>query len=1117
MPLKNLSPGACRMLFENSVDAVLLTVPDGSIVAANPAACTIFQMTEAELCAAGRDRLVDTSDPRFSVYRGELTCRRKDGSTFQGEASSVILDDEGTAFFIIRDLTAQKQADEALRTTLESIGDGFFAVDADWRFVYINATAERLLGIRRDEVLGRSHWEVFPLTLGTRLETEYRRAAAGKVRDWENLYEPWGRWFHHRCFPRQGGGMVVYIRDITERKQREEDLRQTHALLEGITNGTEDMIAAEDGEFRYLFFNEAYRREFKALWGRNLEVGTSMIEALAPWPEEQRKARELWGRALAGESLKVRMDFGPERERRIYDLHFNPVRDSQGRQIGAAHILRNVTEQVRMEQTLAQSEGQARRIIDNTVALVGIMTTDGTLIEANATALRAGGLQREDVVGKKFWECYWWSYDVQVQAQLRAAVAKGARGEIVRYDVVVRTAGDGRMAIDFMLAPARDSAGQITHLIPSALDISERKRAEEALAQSEELVRTIAENSTQALMMMDERGFCTYANPASLTMTGYTAEELCSRPLHDLVHHHYPDGQPYPLDECPLDRALPENFDVRAHRDLFFRKDGTPFPVLCAASPIFKGGRPVATVLEVRDITEAERREATLRESEERFRTTFDQVAVGMAHVDLDGRFLRLNQKLCEIVGYSPEEMQKKTFMEVTFPEDLDQDLALADKLLRGEINHYQIEKRYIRKDGQTVWVNLSGAVQRSADGIPQFYIAVVEDISDRKSIEHELIRAKWASEEASRAKSEFLANMSHEIRTPMTVFMAAIEHLLQLDRNPDRRELLEMADQSAARLRVLIDDILDFSRIEARKVALEEEPFDLGACVHEVVKMFAPQAKGKNLRLEWEIAPEIPERVVGDPNRLSQVLINLIGNAVKFTQEGEIRVCVRPRGDFVEFAVADTGIGFPEEKRDLLFESFTQADSSFTRKFGGAGLGLGIAKGLVNLMGGELSVQGREGQGSVFTFTIPLKSAGRQSGSPCEALSGNAGDILASRILLVEDDPMIRNMIAMMLAQRGWQTETAENGREAVAKWEGGEFDLVLMDVQMPEMNGLEATRTIRQKDSAREKHTWIIGLTAHAQREIRDDCLEAGMDKIVTKPIKVKDLYSAICDCLK
>jgi CheY-like chemotaxis protein len=321
-----------------------------------------------------------------------------------------------------------------------------------------------------------------------------------------------------------------------------------------------------------------------------------------------------------------------------------------------------------------------------------------------------------------------------------------------------------------------------------------------------------------------------------------------------------------------------------------------------------------------------------------------------------------------------------------------------------------------------------------------------------------------------------------------MTIFMAAIEHLLQIDKSPERLKLLEMADKSAQRLRVLIDDILDFSRIEARRIELEEEPFDLRACVLDAVEMFALPARAKNLKLEMDLAPDIPPIVIGDSDRLGQVLINLLANAVKFTHEGEIRICVRTMDGFLAFSVADTGIGIPAAKRDRIFQSFSQVDSSFTRRYGGTGLGLAICKGLVELMGGEISFHSREGEGSVFTFTIPLKATLEERPLPIEASPEESGEkSSAARILLAEDDPMIREMIVMMLVRRGYRTVTAGSGREAVEKWEKGGIDLILMDLQMPEMDGLEATRTIRQREAEGRVRTRIIGLTAHTRREVK------------------------------
>jgi CheY-like chemotaxis protein/nitrogen-specific signal transduction histidine kinase len=393
--------------------------------------------------------------------------------------------------------------------------------------------------------------------------------------------------------------------------------------------------------------------------------------------------------------------------------------------------------------------------------------------------------------------------------------------------------------------------------------------------------------------------------------------------------------------------------------------------------------------------------------------------------------------------------------------------------------------------------------------------LLAMEDITVRKENEA-LQTAKAVAEESSRAKSQFMANMNHEIRTPMMVFLAGIELLLQLDKDPERRKILEMTDQSAQRLRTLLDNILDFSSIEAQGVQIEEKPFDLQACVQNIVQKMGDKARKKNLQLETEISPTIPVRVVGDQGRLGQVLRSLIDNAIKFTEKGEVRVAVRPCGDHVEFSVSDTGEGVQEEKRETIFHRFSQADESFARRHDGAGMGLAISRGLVELMGGgRIGLRGRPGGGSVFCFTLPLKSAvSDRTSLTVDHAETTAVPLSRPFILLAEDEPMIQDMIQTVLTHSGWRSEIAETGREAVQKWKEGDFDLILMDLQMPEMDGLEATRQIRETEEG--KKICILGLTGHTRREIMEECLASGMDKVLTKPVQIKELCAAIDNCL-
>jgi signal transduction histidine kinase/ActR/RegA family two-component response regulator len=434
----------------------------------------------------------------------------------------------------------------------------------------------------------------------------------------------------------------------------------------------------------------------------------------------------------------------------------------------------------------------------------------------------------------------------------------------------------------------------------------------------------------------------------------------------------------------------------------------------------------------------------------------------------------------------------------------------LLEEVLPKEIvfRNFEIQHTFDHIGQRTLLLNA-----RRIDHL-QLILLAMEDITEHKEAAS-LSAAKTAAEEANRAKSEFLANMSHELRTPMTVFLAAIELLLQLDSDPERRELLDMADQSAQRLRNLLEDILDFSRIEAQRVEITGEPFDLRCCVQNTVQKLSAKAQKKNLRLETDIAPDIPAVLVGDPSRIGQVLLQLIDNAIKFTGQGAVRVSVRNSGELLEFTVSDTGIGIPEEKREIIFQRFSQADGSFTRQYGGAGLGLAIVRGLVELMGGKIGVRARPEGGSVFSFTLPLKTApSNWAATGGDRMAASPAPAAIARILLVEDEPLIRDVIQAALSQRGWQTETAGTGREAVQQWQDGDFDLILMDLQMPDMNGLEATREIRA--SAEGRRIYILGFTAHTSREVKVECLAAGMDRVLTKPVQIKELCAAIDSCL-
>jgi len=514
--------------------------------------------------------------------------------------------------------------------------------------------------------------------------------------------------------------------------------------------------------------------------------------------------------------------------------------------------------------------------------------------------------------------------------------------------------------------------------------------------------------------------------------------------------------------------------------------------------------------------------EAELRESAELGKLLLESAPEAIYGIDLEGNCTFSNPACLSLTGYDNSlELLGRNMHKVLHYAKADgspypvEDCWIYRAFTEGIGTHRDDEVMW-RKDGSCFAAEYwSHPLHRHNEVIGA--VVTFMDITRRKQVEEALRAAKAAAEAASQAKSEFLANMSHEIRTPLNGIMGMTDLALDTHPAPELRDYLETIKFSAGALRTVIDDILDFSKIEAQKVELEEIEFVLGECVENVLRTVLPRAEEKAIKLLSEIAPNVPEIVIGDPGRLRQVLLNLVGNALKFTAAGEVGVKVtvdanREGQATLHLTVFDTGIGIAPENLNAIFHPFSQADASTTRRFGGTGLGLTISKRLVEMMGGNIRVESEMGVGSRFHFTARLGIAASRVAAKSDIQASKMLEqrqVLRSlRILLAEDNQVNQKVAIGLLEKRGHHVVLAENGREALDALAQDSFDLVFMDVHMPEMDGVEATMTIREKEKLTGRHQPIIAMTAAAMVSDRDRCLAAGMDGHLSKPLELQKL---------
>ena len=693
------------------------------------------------------------------------------------------------------------------------------------------------------------------------------------------------------------------------------------------------------------------------------------------------------------------------------------------------------------------------------------------------------------------------------------------------------------------LSPLR-MAGQLFSIV-SLRDMTQRQRAEEALHASSERYRLIVQTAAEGIWMTDADGKTTFVNPKMAHMLGYTVQEMLGRPLLDFMDRDSQLLMQRRLASHGSAASQPDQVDFR-----FFRKDQSSLWGLLSSTSIQSdNGEPGGTLAMITDITERRQASIALSNSSQRMASVFGAVTNGLVVQDSHGHILESNAAAERMLAASPAgnslwqaiREDGSAFDQRSHPVHitLSTGEAMRDVLMGVQ-----------QPDGSLSWLSVNTEAIRDEYGKVGMVVASLTDITYHKRSEsalrelnehleervaqrtEQLDQAKQVAEEASLAKGQFLANMSHEIRTPMNGVIGMAYLALKTDLEPRQRDYLEKIRFAGEHLLGIIDDILDISKIEAGKLEIERVNFSFDHVVQTLMTVVAPRAAGKNLELLFEIDPQLPAVLVGDPLRLGQVLINYANNAIKFSEQGSITVKVRKvvadaKHCLVRFEVCDHGIGLSQDEMSKLFQSFQQADTSTTREYGGTGLGLAICKQLAQLMGGDVGVDSRPGAGSTFWFTANLGISDQAAPAMLDSMVQTAAAMRASadaalvmrtlkhaRILLVEDNTFNQQVALELLEEAGASVCLANNGEEALDLLRQTQFDCVLMDVQMPLMDGLQATRHIRADPQL--AHLRVLAMTATATSEDRVRCLDAGMDDFISKPIQPAMMYQTIASWL-
>ena len=1137
--------GTLAAITSSARDAIVMVDPEGRISFWNPAAERTFGWSRAEaqgrrladLLAApahpgGLERVFARSASPTGVPSGgetvELSVLRKDGREVPLELSlaSVLLHGRAHTVGILRDVAERRQTQARLakaelqyQELVNNLSVGVYRnIPDDGRFLEANPALIAMFEAgSKEELLRHNATEIYPDS-ARRQEFVAKVLRLGSVAGEElQLRTLRGRLFWasvSATVQKDEDGRICFdgiIEDITVRRQTEETLQRERILLRTLIDNLPDAIFVKDSSGRKVLANAADVRNT----GRQSETEVLGKTDFELFPQDV--AAQFWADDQAviqsGQPVLNREEyfFDAQGERRWLLTSKLPLRDERGQTTGLIGIGHDITLRKRAEETAQHERLLLRTLIDNLPDAIYVKDLQGRKTLANPADRRnMGRLTETEVLGKTDFELFPQDVAARFWADDQAVIQSG-QPVLNREEYFFDAQGGQRWLLTSKL-PLRDEQGRPLGLIGIGHDITLRKQAEETAQRERILLRTLIDNLPDAVYVKDRGCRKTVANRADVRNIGLPSEaDVLGKTDFELFPQEVA-ARFYADDQSVIQTGQP----VINREEYYFDAKGEQRWLQTSKLPLRDERNEIIGLVGVgHDITQRKRAEEKLR----LLSRAIEQCPASIVITDPQGCIEYVNPKFTEVTGYTFEEIRGKT------PRLLKGGLTPAEEyaslwetLAAGR--EWQGVFCNRRKDGTLFWEAASISPVTDAVGRTTHFVAVKEDITGLKRASEELRQAKEVAEAASRAKSEFLANMSHEIRTPMNGVIGMTGLLLDTDLTAEQREFAETIRTSGETLLTLINDVLDFSKIEAGHLELEMLDFDLREVVEDTAEILALRAQQKRLEFVCLIEPQVPSLLQGDPGRLRQILVNLAGNAIKFTPQGEVSIHVRLEAQTdtlttLLFEITDTGIGIPADKRDRLFSAFSQVDASTTRRFGGTGLGLSISKRLVEIMGGSIGVESQENRGSKFWFKIVLA----QPTADARLAWKPTADLAGKRVLVVDDNATNRRLVTLLLTSWGCPFEEAADGPAALEllRQRAGTprfFDVALLDMHMPDMDGEELGRRLKADPALAGLP--LIMLTSLCERGEAARLKAAGFASYLTKPLRQTHLYQCLCAVL-